>query len=150
MATHSSVLAWRTPGMGEPGGLPSMGLHRVGHDWSNLAAAATSKEPGAKTRCWQLQKQGPVHSTLHSIPPKWWANHLSHPSSPILGHTPLFTPYKEPAPSPLGSEQGNLSPVLAPPCGNRTPNEALPEFVWPLVSFYWSGKDTNPDQHHAH
>ena len=32
MATHSSVLAWRIPGMGEPGGLPSVGLHRVGHD----------------------------------------------------------------------------------------------------------------------
>ena len=32
MATHSSVLAWRFPGMGEPGGLPSMGSHRVGHD----------------------------------------------------------------------------------------------------------------------
>ena len=37
MATHSSVLAWRTPGTGEPGGLPSMGSHRVGHDWSDLA-----------------------------------------------------------------------------------------------------------------
>ena len=37
MATHSSVLAGRIPGMGEPGGLPSMGLHRVGHDWSDLA-----------------------------------------------------------------------------------------------------------------
>ena len=42
MATHSSVLAWRIPRMGEPGGLPSMGLHRVGHDWSDLAAAAAS------------------------------------------------------------------------------------------------------------
>ena len=42
MATHSSVLAWRIPGTGEPGGLPSMGSHRVGHDWSNLAAAAAS------------------------------------------------------------------------------------------------------------
>ena len=40
MATHSSVLAWRIPGMGEPGGLPSVGMHRVGHDWSDLAAAA--------------------------------------------------------------------------------------------------------------
>ena len=40
MATHSSVLAWTIPGTGEPGGLPSMGLHRVGHDWSDLAAAA--------------------------------------------------------------------------------------------------------------
>ena len=40
MATHSSVLAWRIPGMGEPGGLQSVGLHRVGHNWSDLAAAA--------------------------------------------------------------------------------------------------------------
>ena len=40
MATHSSVLAWRIPGMGEPGGQLSMGSHRVGHDWSDLAAAA--------------------------------------------------------------------------------------------------------------
>ena len=40
MATHSSVLAWRIPGMREPGGLPSMGSHRVRHDWSDLAAAA--------------------------------------------------------------------------------------------------------------
>ena len=32
MATHSSVLAWRSPGKGEPGGLPSVGSHRVGHD----------------------------------------------------------------------------------------------------------------------
>ena len=40
MAAHSSVLAWRIPGTGERGGLPSMGSHRVGHDWSGLAAAA--------------------------------------------------------------------------------------------------------------
>ena len=42
MATHSSVLAWRIPGTGEPGGLPSMGSHRVGHNWSDLAAAAAA------------------------------------------------------------------------------------------------------------
>ena len=42
MATHSSVLAWRIPGTAEPGGLPSMGSHRVGHDWSDLAAAAAA------------------------------------------------------------------------------------------------------------
>ena len=40
MATHSSVLAWRIPGTGEPGGLPCMGSHRVGHNWHDLAAAA--------------------------------------------------------------------------------------------------------------
>ena len=42
MATHSSVLVWRIPGMAEPGGLPSVGSHRVGHDWSDLAAAAAA------------------------------------------------------------------------------------------------------------
>ena len=40
VAVHSSVLAWRIPGTGEPGGLQSIGSHRVGHDWSDLAAAA--------------------------------------------------------------------------------------------------------------
>ena len=43
MATHSSVLAWRIPGTGEPGGLPSLGSHRVGHDRRNLAAAAATQ-----------------------------------------------------------------------------------------------------------
>ena len=52
MATHSSVLAWRIPGTGEPGGLPSMGSHRVGHDWSDLAAAGCN---GSYT-----QSKGPV------------------------------------------------------------------------------------------
>ena len=42
MATHSSVLAWRIPGTGEPGGLLSMGSHRVGHDCSDLAAVAAA------------------------------------------------------------------------------------------------------------
>ena len=42
MATHSSVLVWRIPGTREPGGLPSMGSHRVGYDWSDLAAAAAA------------------------------------------------------------------------------------------------------------
>ena len=42
MATHSSVLAWRIPGTAGPGGLPSMGSHRVGHDWSDVAAAAAA------------------------------------------------------------------------------------------------------------
>ena len=48
MATHSSVLAWRIPGKGEAGGLPSMGSHRVGHDWSDLAATAATWEFPAK------------------------------------------------------------------------------------------------------
>ena len=44
MATHSSVLAWRIPGTGEPGGLLCMGSHRVGHDWSDLVAAAAADQ----------------------------------------------------------------------------------------------------------
>ena len=50
MATHSSVLAWRIPGTGEPGGLPSMGSHRVGHDWSDLAAVAAAEEGEGKSK----------------------------------------------------------------------------------------------------
>ena len=46
MATHSSVLAWRIPGTGKPGGLPSMGSHRVRHDWSDLAAAVSVYNAG--------------------------------------------------------------------------------------------------------
>ena len=42
MATHSSVLAWRIPGTGEPSGLPFLGSHGVGHNWSDLAAAAAA------------------------------------------------------------------------------------------------------------
>ena len=47
MATHSSILAWRIPGMAEPGGLPSMESHRVGHDGSDLVAAAAVAQPSA-------------------------------------------------------------------------------------------------------
>ena len=46
MATHSSIHAWRIPGMAEPGELPALGSHRVGHDWSDLAAAAASIPTG--------------------------------------------------------------------------------------------------------
>ena len=59
MATHSSVLAWRIPGTGEPGGLPSVGLHRVGHDWSHLAA---------EYAIWELgPRRLPLPSSLSSV-----------------------------------------------------------------------------------
>ena len=47
MATHSSVLAWRIQGTGKPGGLPSTGSHRVGHDWIDLAAATAAAAAAA-------------------------------------------------------------------------------------------------------
>ena len=43
MATHSSVLAWRIPGTGEPGGLQSLGSHKVGHDWSDLVVVVSHR-----------------------------------------------------------------------------------------------------------
>ena len=49
MATHCSVLAWKIPETEEPGGLPSMGSHRVGQDWSDLAAAAAA---GLQMTCY--------------------------------------------------------------------------------------------------
>ena len=51
MATHSSVPAWRIPGTVEPGGLPSTGSHRVGHDFSDLAAAAACSSAGKESTC---------------------------------------------------------------------------------------------------
>ena len=66
MTTHSSVLAWRIPGMGEPGGLPSMGLHRVRYDWNDLAAAAahTSK---AMLKILQARHQQYVNCELWDV-----------------------------------------------------------------------------------
>ena len=67
MATHSSVLAQRTPGMREPGGLPSMGLHRVGHDSSNLAAAAAMQEMHAGDASL-IPRSGQSLEELHGNP----------------------------------------------------------------------------------
>ena len=68
MATHSSVLDWRIPGTGESGGLPSMGSHRVGHNWSDLAVADIQRTAGDK---WQ---SAPLYITsfdLEAKPSKW-------------------------------------------------------------------------------
>ena len=62
MATHSSVLSWRIPETGEPGGLPSMWSHRVGHDWSNLAAATEADD--IKKR-WQEKTENYTKNDLH-------------------------------------------------------------------------------------
>ena len=52
MTTHSSVLVWKIPGTGEPGGLPSMGSHRVRHDWSD-AAVAEAAGKGESGMIWE-------------------------------------------------------------------------------------------------
>ena len=84
MATHSSTLAWRIPWTQEPGGLPSTGLHRVGHDWSDLAAAAAAESfPGWYeiwlrlwvSHIWYMTRGNGflLVASLTFIPqPKWW------------------------------------------------------------------------------
>ena len=83
VATHSSVLAWRISGTGQPGGLPSMGLHRVGHDWSDLAAAATTLI-WAPLCLWHWARY--VISAQHffpspSIPRTWTFDRYQHSAS---------------------------------------------------------------------
>ena len=63
MATHSNILAWRISGTVEPSGLLSMGSHRVGHDWSDLAAAATEAEDIKKR--WQEYTEELYKKDLH-------------------------------------------------------------------------------------
>ena len=62
MGTHSSVLAWRIPGIGEPGGLPSMGLHRLGHDCFIDYAKAFDYVDHKKL--WKILQGMGVHITL--------------------------------------------------------------------------------------
>ena len=87
MATHSSVLAWRIPGTGEPGGLPSMGSHRVGHDWSGLASKQAMIVVGRvmltpiclwpnRWKLWMLcsMAKGTLHMWLKLKTLKWWVS----------------------------------------------------------------------------
>ena len=75
MAPHSSTLAWKIPWTKEPGGLPSLGSHRVGPDWSDLAAAAAA---APAKHLWQincdyksevliLQQKGPTKITNPAV-----------------------------------------------------------------------------------
>ena len=109
MATQSNVLAWRIPGTGEPGGLPSMRSHRVWHDWSNLAAAAavpcsglsrwpsgkgSAYKDGDKMRVWSLGREDPLEEGMvtHSSILAWrlpWTEEpdgLQSMGSWIVGH----------------------------------------------------------------
>jgi len=75
MTTHSSVLAWRIPGTGEPGGLLSVGSQRVGQDWSDLAAAADFPV----LHCLLVLAQTHVH----------WISDAIQPSHPLPPRSPL-------------------------------------------------------------
>ena len=71
MATHSSVLAWRIPGTEEPGWLPSMGSHRVGHEWSDLAAAAAVTSDTADDTTLMAESEEELKSLLMTVKEEW-------------------------------------------------------------------------------
>ena len=86
MAAHSSVLAWRTRGTEEPGGLPSMGSHRVGHDWSDLAAAAAhASKVMLKIRQARLQQY--VNRELPDVQAGFWKDRGTRDCQHSLDHT---------------------------------------------------------------
>ena len=85
MATHSSVLAWRIPGTGEPGGLPSMGLHRVGHDWSDLARVRKNHETSGEKEVQLGEKE------TMGVGWELSCGHIKAHSTKPLGSLNLFT-----------------------------------------------------------
>ena len=99
MATHSSVLSWRIPGTGEPGGLPSLGSHRVGHNWSDAAAANQYKQwvsevaQSCPTLFDPMDCSLPgssVHGIFQARVPKWVAIAFSRGSSRPRDQTQVF------------------------------------------------------------
>ena len=122
MATHSSVLPWRIPGTGEPGGLPSMGSHRVGHDCSDLAAAAAVQFSRSR-----VSDSLRPHESQHARPPC---------PSPALGVHPNFTCIESVMPSSILILCRLL--LLLPPIPPRVrvfSNESTLCMRWPK---YWS------------
>ena len=119
MATHSSVLAWRIPGTGEPGGLPSMGLHRVGHDWSDLAAAAADHTSFSKLVICSTRECVCVSAkSLQSCPTFCIPVDHSHqaPLSVWLSRQKYWSESPYPSPGDLanpGVESHVMSPALA-------------------------------------
>ena len=94
MATHCSVLAWRIPGTGEPGWLLSLGSHRVGHDWSDLAAAAAAAViKSCPTLCNPMDCGTPGFPVLHYLPELTqthihWIGEAMQPSHPLSPSSP--------------------------------------------------------------
>ena len=113
MATHSSVLAWRIPGTGEPGGLPSVGSHRVGHDWSDSAAAA---------------------GTLRSEECGAWGQQLLHARFVAPWHVASSFPGQGLSPSPLPAREGGF---LIPGPQGIPAADSLSSWIWAARRFFF-------------
>ena len=107
MATHSSVLAWRIPGTAGPGGLPSMGSHRIGHGWSELAAAAAAGG--------SVVKNASANAVRHRFDPwvrkiPWKFSSVQSLSCVRLFATPWIAACQASCPSPTPRVHSNSTP----------------------------------------
>ena len=87
MAPHSSTLAWKIPGTGEPGRLPSMGSHRVRHGWSNLAAAVAAGDLFIVGLSYHTINNSPFHGLFGPI---FSDHHLIQPQLDYVCYTTLL------------------------------------------------------------
>ena len=130
MAPHSSALAWRVPGTGEPGGLLSMGSHRVRHDWSDLAAAAAtatvfmsvqfSSVAQSCLTLWDPMNRSTPGLPVHHQLPEFTQTHVDRISDAIQPSHPLSSPSR---------------PAPIPPSIRVFSNESTLRMRWPK---YWS------------
>ena len=140
MATHSGVLAWRIPGTEEPGGLPSIGSHRVGLDWSDLAAVAATveKEMAAHSSvlAWRIpgtEELGRLQSQSQRVRHDWSNLACMHMHEYLIcsTHTMLSRLSKSSHPSHLF--QTLLPPILV---GYQLTACSYTSAVWPSVRCY--------------
>ena len=158
MASHSSVLAWRIPGTREPGGLLSLGWHRVGHDWSDLAAAAASnvdKKSLSFPLPWEFQtpistSRAPDPFLLFGDP--GFLTYLPRNWLSLIYHLPTYL-QKNPSDVPKDicllyqfSSVAQLCATLCDPMNCSTPglpvHHRLPEFI--QTHIYWVSDAVQP------
>ena len=123
MATHTSVLAWRIPGTGQPSGLPSMGLHSVGHDWSNLAATINCYWKCRTAECWLYKgSRGASNPTIsfYGTGARWRLGQ-EHTACLLLGTARPEPKYPD--------FQANGPPHPAAPCGPASHSTTLTSYA---------------------
>ena len=152
MATQSSVLAWRIPGTGKPGGLPSMGSHGVSHDWSDLAAAAGKREDflgaasGKEPACqFRKQKRRVFHPWVRkSLWSRKWQPSLvffpgeSHRQRSLVGYSQEGRR--------VWLNWGDLTPLHAKGRGKNQSHSSSPRTVLgrAIGTGYWKQRQTAP------
>ena len=147
MATHSSVLAWRIPGTGEPVGLPSLGSHRVGHDWSYTAASFLCQVPSRCPMCcvWAQLYQTLCNPKDCSSPDSHFHGILYRSSFPFPTPGIFPTQGSNPCLLSLRHWQAGSLPLVPPgkPCYPIDKNyHRLIKSIWPMprmlrIGYWW-------------